>query len=52
MRVAMTEVYRDWINELKDRSGRARIQMRVDEWIGWHMAIQASIAISRMAFRN
>ena len=30
MRVSMTEVYRDWINELKDRSGRARIQMRVD----------------------
>lgn len=30
MRVSMTEVYRDWINELKDRAGRARIQMRVD----------------------
>jgi putative addiction module killer protein len=30
MRVSMTEAYRDWINELKDRSGRARIQMRVD----------------------
>lgn len=30
MRVSMTEVYRDWINDLKDRSGRARIQMRVD----------------------
>ena len=26
----MTEVYRDWINELKDRSTRARIQVRVD----------------------
>jgi putative addiction module killer protein len=26
----MTEVYRDWINELKDRSARARIQVRVD----------------------
>jgi probable addiction module antidote protein len=24
MRVTMTEVYRDWINALKDRSGRAR----------------------------
>jgi putative addiction module killer protein len=30
MRVSMTEVYRDWINNLKDRAGRARIQMRVD----------------------
>ena len=30
MRVSMTEVYRDWINELKDRASRARIQMRVD----------------------
>ncbi|WP_235579863.1 type II toxin-antitoxin system RelE/ParE family toxin [Ramlibacter sp. Leaf400] len=26
----MTELYRDWINALKDRSGRARIQVRVD----------------------
>jgi putative addiction module killer protein len=30
MRVRMTEVYRDWINALKDLSGRARIQVRVD----------------------
>ena len=30
MRVQMTEVYRDWINALKDRAGRARIQVRVD----------------------
>lgn len=30
MRVSMTEVYRDWINDLKDRASRARIQMRVD----------------------
>ena len=29
-RVQTTEVYRDWINALKDRAGRARIQMRVD----------------------
>lgn len=29
-RVSMTEVYRDWINDLKDRAGRARIQVRVD----------------------
>jgi putative addiction module killer protein len=30
MQVRMTEVYRDWINSLKDRAGRARIQVRVD----------------------
>lgn len=30
MRVKQTEVYRDWINSLKDRMGRARIQVRVD----------------------
>jgi putative addiction module killer protein len=26
----MTEVYRDWINALKDRFARSRIQLRVD----------------------
>ncbi len=30
MRVQMTEVYLDWINTLKDRVGRARVQVRVD----------------------
>jgi putative addiction module killer protein len=30
MRVAMTEVYREWINGLKDRAGRARVLVRVD----------------------
>lgn len=30
MRVLMIEVYRDWINALKDRASRARIQVRVD----------------------
>ena len=29
-RVAMTEVYRDWINGLTDIAARARIQVRVD----------------------
>ena len=26
----MTEVYRDWVDGLKDRAGRARVQVRVD----------------------
>lgn len=30
MRIRQTEVYRDWVNALKDRAGRARIQVRVD----------------------
>ena len=30
MRVEMTEVYRDWIDGLRDRAGRARVQVRVD----------------------
>jgi putative component of toxin-antitoxin plasmid stabilization module len=33
MRVRMTEVYRDWINTLSDRAGRARIQMRIDRLV-------------------
>ncbi len=33
MRVLQTEVYRDWINDLRDRAGRARIQVRVDRLI-------------------
>ncbi len=30
MRVEMTEIYREWIDGLKDRAGRARVQVRVD----------------------
>ena len=30
MRIQITEVYRNWIIALKDRPGRARIQVRVD----------------------
>ena len=33
MPVRTTAVYRDWINTLKDRVGRARIQMRVDRLV-------------------
>jgi putative addiction module killer protein len=29
----MTHVYRDWINSLRDRTGRARIQVRVDRLV-------------------
>ncbi len=30
LRVEMTEIYRDWIDSLRDRTGRARIQVRID----------------------
>ena len=33
MRVGKTSEYRDWIDELKDRAGRARILVRVDRLI-------------------
>ena len=33
MGVQMTEVYRNWINSLKDHSGRARVQVRVDRLV-------------------
>jgi putative addiction module killer protein len=33
MVVKTTEVYRDWINSLRDRVGRARIQVRVDRLV-------------------
>jgi putative addiction module killer protein len=43
MRVEMTEVYRDWINSLRDRVGRARVQVRVDRLVhgnpGQHRAL-------------
>src|SRR3954464_13574435 len=33
MRVEETDVYREWIDALKDRAGRARILVRVDRLI-------------------
>jgi putative addiction module killer protein len=47
MRVRMTEVYRDWIDSLKNRAGRARIQVRVDRLVhgnpGKHRRLTAGI---------
>ena len=31
--IQITEVYRSWINSLKDRTSRARIQVRVDRLV-------------------
>ena len=33
MRVQLTEVYLDWINAVRDRAVRARIQVRVDRLV-------------------
>ena len=33
MRIEATDVYLNWINSLKDRAGRARIQVRVDRLV-------------------
>jgi len=33
MRVEKTDIYREWIDALKDREGRARILVRVDRLI-------------------
>lgn len=54
MRVEMTEVYRDWINSLKDRAGRARIQVRVDRLVhgnpGQHRTLTAGVSELKIDF--
>src|SRR4051812_33498067 len=54
MRVEETEVYREWINALKDRAGRARIQVRVDRLVhgnpGLHRKLTDGIAELKIDF--
>jgi putative addiction module killer protein len=54
MRVQMTEVYRDWINTLKDRAARARIQVRVDRLVhgnpGQHRHLTEGVSELKMDF--
>lgn len=54
MRVRMTGIYLDWIDSLKDRSGRARIQMRVDRLVhgnpGLHRKLSAGITELKIDF--
>ena len=54
MRVRMTEVYRDWIDSLKDREGRARIQVRVDRLAhgnpGQHRNLAGGVAELKIDF--
>lgn len=54
MRVEQTEVYRDWINALKDRAARARIQVRVDRLVhgnpGSHRNLTGGISELKIDF--
>jgi putative addiction module killer protein len=54
MRVEQTEVYRDWINALKDRAGRGRIQVRVDRLVhgnpGSHRHLTGGISELKIDF--
>jgi putative addiction module killer protein len=43
MRVEQTSAYLDWINTLKDRAGRARIQVRVDRLIHGNPGIHRNL---------
>ena len=47
MRVEITQGYLDWINALRDRTARARIQMRVDRLVhgslGQHRMLTGSV---------
>ena len=51
MRVEKTREYGDWIDALKDRVGRARIQVRVDRLIhgnaGQHRDIAKAIELAK-----
>ena len=48
MRIRTTALYRDWINSLKDRAARARIQVRVDRLVhgnpGQHRNLASGIS--------
>lgn len=48
MRVRMTTVYRDWIDGLRDRVARARIQVRVDRLVhgnpGAHRVLREGVS--------
>jgi len=54
MRVKETDVYRDWINALPDREGRARIQVRVDRLVhgnpGAHRNLSGGVSELKIDF--
>jgi putative addiction module killer protein len=54
MVVEETQVYRGWINSLRDRVGRARIQVRVDRLVhgnpGQHRALTNGVSELKIDF--
>ena len=54
MRVEQTDVYRDWIDALKDWAGRARILVRVDRLIhgnpGQHRDLTGGVSELKIDF--
>ena len=54
MRVAETEVYRVWINGLRDTVGRARVQVRVDRLVhgnpGQHRNLTGGVSELKIDF--
>jgi len=54
MLVRMTEVYKDWIDSLRDQAGRAHIQVRVDRLAhvnpGQHRNLSAGVSELKVDF--
>lgn len=54
MRVEETEVYRAWINGLRDTTGRARVQVRVDRLVhgnpGQHRNLTGGVSELKIDF--
>lgn len=54
MRVEKTDKYRDWLDDLKDRAGRARILVRVDRLIdgnpGQHRDLSDGVSEMKIDF--
>lgn len=54
MRVETTEVYLNWVNSLKDRAARARIQVRVDRLVhgnpGQHRVLAGGVKELKVDF--
>ncbi len=54
MRIEETDVYRDWMNALRDREGRARIQVRVDRLVhgnpGAHRNLSGGVSELKIDF--
>ena len=54
MRVEQTDVFREWLDRLKDRAGRARVLVRVERLIqgnpGQHRALTYGVCEMKIAY--